>query len=608
MPRKSGRSEIDHATTPEPRAGTRLWAWGLLVIFVLALAVRVAAVHEARDEPYHVYLALDAATYHRIALQGDPAEPFWQPPLYPWAMRAIYAAFGTTSPIAVRIVQCLLGALACVGIAVLARRFAGAKAALAAGIAAALYGTLVYFDGEVLPASLGVALVVALLLVVTAAPRAGSLGARARWPITGALLGAGALLLPTLVFPAALLAIWIWRREGLRAVLVITIVAALPIAAVAARNARYEPTLVPVSWNGGLNFYLGNNPAFPETVGIRPGIAWGEIVSRAFCESGVTRRADESAWYYREGLRYAAGDPLGFAGDLGRKTLATISAEEIGRNRDVYLARGESRVMALLLWPWGFPFAVLAAAAAAGLAALARARAVPWPAVLVAIGILIGSVVFFPTARYRVPAVPALLVLAAAGLPRVRAKDAVAGAVVLGLSLVPHGMPRIPAWETWSEIGSNLDQWGDANGAITFYERALREAPESADVHLLLGLALGKTGQSTLARERLEQASALAPDASVVWQALGLAYSREKRVTKAREAMQRAVETDACNRRAKALLAHMLMDDGLWERARTAVDEAERAFPRGDRMVAEARARLDAFTERKEAGTAAPGR
>jgi thioredoxin-like negative regulator of GroEL len=577
----------------------RWWRLAILGVFLLALAVRLAIVFEAADAPYHRFLALDAATYHRIALTGDPAEPFWQPPLYPWFLRGLYALAGGPSPLLARLVQALAGALTAVLTALVARRFAGPGWSAGAGAAVALYAPLATLDAELLPASLATFLVTAFVLQLLAPGAPGSRARRLRLPLAGALLGAAGILLPPLGLAAALALAWLARREGWRPALLVGLIALLPAAGVTLRNRSYERALVPVSWNGGTNLWIGNNPDYPETVGIRPGVRWTRLMEAPRCEAGAATRAAEAAWFSARARAFALSDPLGFSRNLLWKAAGAVSAVEIGRNRDDYDARGESLVVRLLLWPWGFPFVVLFPLAAAGTAALARERKgtgeFPGLPLLVALGVLAISVIFFPTARYRAPAIPMLIVLAAAGLPRVRRHPGAAaatGAAALAVALVPHGIPPIPAGETLYEIGVDLDMDGRTPEALPFLAEAARGAPDNADVALYLGLVLGKLERGEEARLQLERAVALAPDADAGWQALAVTWQRRGDRARARAMIERAVAANGCNRRARALYAQVLMDAGELEGARRQLDEAERVYPRPDPFVARARQRL----------------
>jgi tetratricopeptide (TPR) repeat protein len=574
-------------------------------VFLLALVLRVAVVVQSADSPYHQHLVLDSATYHGIAVDGDPAEPYWQPPLYPWLLRAVYAVVGQPSPLAVRLLQAVMGAVTAVLVMLLVRRWRTGWPPILAGVATALTGSLIYFDAELLPASPAALLVAGWLLMLASPGRAGSRWARLRPVAVGLLLGVGGLLLPTLAIPAALALIWMARREGLKRAVIVAMAAAVPILPVTVRNYAYEPDLVPVSWNGGVNFWIGNNPDFPASVGIRPGIRWSQLVSRPRCEGGAETRAEESAWFYGESLSYVASQPLSWAGDLARKALATVSAQEIGRNRNPYAARDESAVLRVLLLPAGVPFVPLLGAFTAGLVAAALRRRVPWLLLLVVLGFLAVNVLFFPTARYRVPALPLMIAIAAIGLPdwlrassdpkRLWARALVPVAVVL--SLVPSGMPRVPAAETYYEIGVDMSHDRQPQRAIPMFEQGLELSPEHADLHRALGLALLRVGREPEGRRHLERAIELEPRAATAWQALaGLARS-DGDLERARELYENAVEADPCNPRIRADLATLLIDMGYYNGAAEVIEEARRIAPRSNAAIERAARRLEKLNQ-----------
>ncbi len=609
--RRAVRVEDAAPAGPHERVGPAL----LLAVFGVALALRLVVAFEVSGFPYHRHLVLDAATYHRIALAGDPHEPYWQPPFYPWFLRAVYALAGP-SPVAARLVQSVAGALVAAGVVLLARRFAPRRWAVGAGLAAALLGPLIVADVELLPGSLAALFVTWWTLGMLAWTGGGQGGLRSlrsldpplrrhdpplrrfRLLALGIALGVAGLLVPTLALAGGLALLWLVRRGGWRPALAIGALALVPVAAVTVRNLQYQPGLVPVSYNGGINLWIGNNAAYPQSVGIRPGLAWTRLVQRPQCEGGAVTRAAESAWFGAEARAFARHEPLTFVRNAAWKAAAALSIREIGRNRDDYAVRDESFVMRLLLWP-GFPGIVLLPLAVAGAFVMFRDESGAL-LVLVAAGVLASSVIFFPTARYRVPALPLLVVLAACGLARVRglgtrdrAFTATTALAALALGLLPHGIPPIPAAETFYEIAIDLDQDGRLAEALPFYERALALAPDHVDSPVALGLALGKLDRQEEGRAHLERATQIDPGADTAWQGLGIYWMRQHDAARGSAAFEKAVQGGPCNKRAAAMLALALMEQGRLGEARARLEEANRRFRRNDPEFAKAWARLE---------------
>ena len=120
------------------------------------------------------------------------------------------SAFDWLAP---RILQALLGAVTCLLLWRLGCRTLSAPIGLAAALAAALWGPLVLFGGELLPAALAVPLDLAALLLLLQAAEASSPSARARRAlVAGAVMGVAALCVANILAFVPVAAAWLWRR------------------------------------------------------------------------------------------------------------------------------------------------------------------------------------------------------------------------------------------------------------------------------------------------------------------------------------------------------------------------------------------------------------
>lgn len=130
-------------------------AWRSLgILFVGALAIRLVHVMAMTSSPYFTHPVVDAGDYATIGWSlarghGYPETIFWHPPGYPCFLGAVWW-LGGDSFLAPRLVQSGLGAMNVVLIAWLGGRLFGRTVGLASGSAAAIYGMLIYFDGELL--------------------------------------------------------------------------------------------------------------------------------------------------------------------------------------------------------------------------------------------------------------------------------------------------------------------------------------------------------------------------------------------------------------------------------------------------------------------------
>jgi hypothetical protein len=124
-----------------------------LYLFLGALAVRLIYLCQYANAPFFWVPSLDAL-YHDLharaiaAGQSDP-EAFFRAPLYYYFLGGVYRLFGH-SFWAARVIQALAGSGSCVLLYGVGRRLFWPAVALVAAGAMALYGPLVFFDGELL--------------------------------------------------------------------------------------------------------------------------------------------------------------------------------------------------------------------------------------------------------------------------------------------------------------------------------------------------------------------------------------------------------------------------------------------------------------------------
>ena len=477
------------------------------LVFALALALRVAYIFEADASPLFEHPAVDAKTYTHHAQRlaagnwlGIGEGPFWQPPLYPYFLGAVKVLFPESFFYAVRFVQVLLGALVCAMSWWIGRALFNPAVGLLAGIGAALCGPLIFFDGELLPASLAafvdlLALVV-LLRVWRRPSRWGFLGA-------GAAFGVGALAVPTvLTFAVAVPIVLLWRaprRQGLIWAGAFALGVVLAIAPVAWRNWAIGGDGVGISYNAGINLYIGNNPDYAETVAIRPGWEWDELVTQP-ARAGIERPSAKSAYFAERAWDYIKGDPTGWLGLMGHKLGAFWHGDERGRNQPIYFWRTYSNVLSASLWKAGiaFPFGLVAPLALWGMLLSLRRVGPTWPLLFV-LSYCLGVVAFFVAARYRVPVLPVLLVFAAYGLwalwDWVRAGRwrslglglavCLAFAFAANSHLAPMDMEGDAAIHY--NLGNAYAEAGDKERALAAFERAVAEDPEYWQAWLNLG-------------------------------------------------------------------------------------------------------------------------
>ncbi len=520
----------------------RPWLAGL-AIAGLALAVRLVILWQSQANPTFAAPIIDSARYDQLARQlvagVDPgAELYWQPPAYPLLLAGVYALTGG-SMLAAKLLQALVGAATALLAWSLGRRLLGVAGGAVAGLGVALYGPLVYFEGELLAegwaAMLAPALVLALLGVAERGGRLRGLGA-------GLLLGLCWLTRPTFA-PVCLAGLaWLayrrWRLRPRRAALLPVGLAALAfgvvLGALALHSARTlgRPALLPLS--GGLNLHLGNQPDLCRGLALRPGAGWDALVHEAEAAGAGQDPFAQQAHFADRAWDFAASDPLGFAFGLGAKALRLVSGRELPRNTEVYTAAGFAPLLGALTWKvggFGFPFGLLLPLAAVGLVFF-RPR-FPGPVWLL-LGLWSAALVWVLVAdRYRVVLVPVLATPAAAGalllLERARRRGwrLLAAPVALLLGVAALGWAPGPFCEEQGPFEAELylgagayhQSHGRPQEAVAAYRRALVLQPDFLEARANLAGLDSQLGRLALQRKDTAAAEAHLAEAVELGQA-----------------------------------------------------------------------------------------
>ncbi|MEL6429289.1 MAG: glycosyltransferase family 39 protein [Planctomycetota bacterium] len=404
-----------------PHGGRRI----LLLAAALAVAVRVVYVLALREHPRFDAPSMDAAFHLAWAehiARGDEFQDgaFFRAPLYPLLLGGLVSLLGGDL-LGVRLVQCLLGAATAALSVRLAQRVTGSLHAAAwTGALVATSWILVAFDAELLiPTLLVPLLLLALDRMVAWLPSPDVRGAL----VVGACFGLAAVARPNVLLFMPVLFGWsVLRTRSVRVPLALTLGTLLPIAPVTAHNAL-EGDATLVATQGGVNLWIGNNPDSDGSTAIVPGTrdGWWEgyydaIAAAEAAEGRALRGSEVSDHYLSRTLRWWRAEPGAAAAHLGRKARLALSAVELSNNQDVrFTALRTLPVLALSPARWELLLGL--GAVGLGIALRERRRGA---ALLGAFVLVYGAsiVLFFVTARFRVPLVPVLCVFSGLTLAR----------------------------------------------------------------------------------------------------------------------------------------------------------------------------------------------
>jgi len=477
----------------------------LLAVAVLALILRLIYIWQISYAPFFHLRLGDAAEYHEWALRivgGDwrGERVFYQAPLYPYFLAAVYSVFGDGVAM-VRFIQAVIGAGSCVLLAAAGISLFGRWGAIA-GALLAIYPSAIFLDGLLEKTAVVTFFTAALLCLI-----AGRI--KFREFLVGVVLGLLALSRENALLLAIPVLLWFVIAERRpRAAAAFLVGCALVLLPVGLRNYAVGGEFHLTTSQFGPNFYIGNhagaNGLYDPLVPGHGSVADERADATRIAEEaeGRTLSAGEvSSYWTSRALEFIRAQPGAWLQQLARKLALTYNAVEIAdtESQEVY-AEWSSLLRVLSL----FNFGVLLCLAAFGICMTAPAWRQLWFLHAIALVNTLGIVMFFVFARYRFPLVPVLALVAAGGLAawpvksarRMRGWAFAAVVVAAGVTFVSFENTRADRVANYVNIANlflaDRGKWDDA---AVFYDKALKESPRSPAAHFGLGTLLTQKRQ-----------------------------------------------------------------------------------------------------------------
>jgi 4-amino-4-deoxy-L-arabinose transferase-like glycosyltransferase len=489
-------------------------------IFATALTLRLLHLREiGLHDPFFELPAAGARLYHQWAIEiaggnwlGEGV--FVLAPLYAYFLGLLYALFGSGVAVAM-IANSLVGALSCVLVVAVGRRFFDRRVALIAGAMLAADSMSIFYSGMLVTANLLVPLV---LLLVLAAFQAHESPGAARWFGAGVALGLCVLGRQALLLFTPLLLAWpalsrnssASRRAVWGALLVAGV--ATVILPASLRNYAVSGESALVNAGGGISFYAGNHPRANGSYGI------SRLYPRVIADSPVEQRqlfttvAEQvsgrelgpsavSAFWVREGLEYISKRPADWMRHEARKIGLFWNAAEQWNERSPTAERAFSWVRRIPLVGFG----VAAPLALLGMCIAAREWRRLYLLYAVVAVHLAESLIFSVLSRDRISAVPVFFLFASAAAcwlwDRMRSRQLhafAAGVVGLGLSvwLVHLPLSRENLAMAYYRLGDRFAQLEQWDAAIEYFGRSLNRDPGAVSAWSNLALAFEARGDS----------------------------------------------------------------------------------------------------------------
>ena len=578
----------------------------MIAIVALGLLVRIAYLLLNLQNPDFNSPVLDPQLndyWARALISGDwtppphaddpeiCSTPYGRPPAYPWLLAFIYR-LAKGSYLAPRVVQIVVGLLNILLVFLLGRRLSGNAAGIVAAFLMSVSWAAVYFEGELNSPVWEVAFALGMVLCVL---RWGDKKA-VRWLVTaGLFLGIGALMRPNILLAGTVIlawVIWLAKKDGAKARRIFTVVlvfagtAATVVIPVILRNWVVGGHFVFISYYGGINAYIGNNPHSKGTAPEVPDLYDISGVDEWNCFNypsivrGLARHLQKpdldfsgaSRYFYQRAFAYWRDTPLQALG-LTCAGMAILGPHEISDSKVIYYERLNSKVLSRLP-----RFPLLLALALTGLIGGLFSktnrtiidRRTFHLLILFVAGYFLSILPFFMSERYRFPVTPFLLPFAGHTIVRLqtclRRKQMVPvllivfGFAILYAAVTYPLLPYVPDYSTWYlHRGLALAARGETNAAEDALEQALRENPDNDEAHLQLGYIHAHLGLHEDAMEHYRQALEADPFNVFAANNLGYEHYLKEEYAEAETYYKRALErspiyTLALNNLGNALL------------------------------------------------------
>ncbi|MBU8934827.1 MAG: glycosyltransferase family 39 protein [candidate division Zixibacteria bacterium] len=401
-----------------------------LALFIAAITMRLIFLNQIQEFPTFDHPIMDEGYHVQVVDQINsdtlPKEPFYRAPLYPYLL-ALFMQIAGGSLYWVRFIQIVLGSFLPLLVYGLGVRLFSRNIAFWATSLAVFYPTFLYYDVTLLITSLMVlltALFVYQLYRCQSDPERLSL-----FVVAGLLLGLAGLARPNILLAGPVLAFWVWLilkpelgwRKALIRYALIGFASLIVILPITIRNYVVSDDPVFIAWQGGFNFYLGNNSeatGWSATVSdIDPTWQGGYRDAVAVAEhrlGGTLKKSEVSDFWYDLAWEEIVAHPGHFLTLQIKKARLFVNGYEIPNNQDIYFTRDFAPILRPLLsngfvyWPFGLlmPLAILGF-----FFSLRRWR--KFLALYLVSGAWILSLqMFFVCARYRQPLIPLILLFA----------------------------------------------------------------------------------------------------------------------------------------------------------------------------------------------------
>ncbi|SYZ74075.1 conserved membrane hypothetical protein [Candidatus Zixiibacteriota bacterium] len=585
-----------------------------LAISLAAFLIRVIYLVQYRSNPSFYFPMVDELWHFNWAREIITSsfwgnEAYFRGPLYPYFLAFLLKITGS-SIFWSRLLQEIVPSLSAALVFLIGNRLFSKKIGIIAGFGFALYGTMIFYDAMFLLEVLFVFLV--LLAVYLMIISQSDIDWR-KWLLIGFIMGLAAITRPNILLIVPLFMIWIYwsfkeikgfaRKMILPLILAIgTVVAIFPVTL---RNYLVTGEAILISSQGGVNFYIGNNPdaegltmLMPE-VKLDESLPWTEFnaATRAAAEKEAGKKltvGQESSFWTKKAEHFIFSQPGKFISLTFKKLIYLFLGFENSDNGDIYFSRNFSSLFSILLWHKliYFPFGLIFPLAVVGMVEGWKRRRDLALLYIFVIGYVPTVILFLVTARHRLPLIPFLLLFAALGAVGIwehwkkkeKRRVAFYGAIFLVFLVLSNRTYFDIGFQNEAQIHFNLalsyERQGNLPEAEKEYKLALENNPLSATVLNNLGYVQFRQGKLNDAMASYDRAIQADPKYAETYNNMGMLYEMRQDFAGAEQAYKKAVNLDPQLYQAFLNLGDVYLEQNEYIKAEVAYLQARETAPK----------------------------
>jgi len=587
----------------------------LLGVFLLAFTLRLIYLLQVKSNPHFFSPTMDPL-YHDIWAQNIAggnwvgSKVFFRAPFYAYFLAIVYKIFGHNYIIP-RLIQHLVGSFSCILVYFLAKRLFNRKVAIVATLLAAFYGMFFYFENELLLDSFLVFFdLLLILLLLKAKDSPGFLS----WLACGLILGLSAITRPTILVFIPFVWLWIFLlfiqdgstsfgfaqdksltikrrwKEVLTFCVMFLIGSTLAIFPLTLRNYLAAKDFVLISSQGGINFYIGNNENSDGMSAIFYKQDWQyhDFQQMAEKESERSLKPSEiSDFYYKKGIGFMLNQPQRAFKLLVKKLYLFWNKFEISNNQDIYFFRRYSSLIRIL--PLGFW--LIGPLGLVGMVLSSKKWKNTLLPILFVFSYMLTVVMFFVTARFRLPVIPFLIIFSSFALVWLWEKLStreLRNLALFFLLLFPfliltnsnaYHLSVGDFSQAHFSLGNVHLKAGKLDLALEEYDLALERNPNLPRAHLNKGIVFLRKKEYDKAEEEFHHELKINPDEDKAYNNLSAVYRLQGLYDKAVGAAQKAVRLKNYYLEAHMNLGLAYQNQGNYEKAKEALSQGIKNIP-----------------------------